>query len=296
MHVRRGVYVRRRRAGTTGWAGAGRRVVLVGHHRAMATSTDVREPTAGRSRRPLLIGAVVAVALVLGVLWWFFLRDDAPEAFDIDDAVAGATDEDPEDVVDDDAAADPATTAPGPDGVDGTWVVDPAAGADAGGSAAGFRVAEELATVGATEAVGRTTQVTGSITIAGTTVSAAEFEVDMASLQTDDSRRDGRMRSALATDQFPTSTFVLTQPIELGTIPAEGETISVTATGDLTIKGVTNPVDLALDAQVVDDTLVVVGAVPVVFADYGVEAPTAAIVVSVEDRGTIELQLFFSRG
>ena len=187
------------------------------------------------------------------------------------------------------------TTAAVPEGADGTWVVDPAAGAEAGGSAAGFRVAEELATVGATEAVGRTSQVTGSITIAGTTVDAAEFEVDMGSLQTDDARRDGRMRGALATDQFPTASFVLTEPIELGSIPAEGETITVTAVGDLTIKGVTRPVEVTLDAQVVDSTLVVVGNVPVVFADHGVEAPTAAIVVSVADRGTIELQLFLTR-
>jgi polyisoprenoid-binding protein YceI len=263
----------------------------------MSTPTDERDATTGRSRRPLLIGALVVVALVIGALWWFFLRDDAPDAFDIDDAVAGATGDDAGEEGDEpgvDAPADTSTTAP--DGVDGTWIVDPTAGAEAGGSAAGFRVAEELATVGATEAVGRTTQVTGSLTIAGTTVRAAQVEVDMASLQTDDARRDGRMRAALATDQFPTSTFVLTEPIELGAIPAEGETISVAAIGDLTIKGVTNPVEVALDAQVVDSTLVVVGAVPVVFADYGVEAPTAAIVVSVADQGTIELQLFLTRG
>ena len=256
----------------------------------MAMPSDGPAPRTGPSRKALLIGALVVVAVVAGALWWFLLRDDSPEAFDIDDAVAGATTDD-----DDADPADPTTTEAAPDGVDGTWTVDPEAGADAGGSAAGFRVAEELATFGATEAVGRTSQVTGSITIAGTAVTEAAFEVDMGSLQTDDDRRDGRMRSALATDQFPTATFVLAEPIELGTIPAEGETTSVGAVGDLTIKGVTNRVELALDAQVVGDTLVVVGAVPVVFSEYGVEAPTAAIVVSVADRGTIELQLVLSR-
>jgi polyisoprenoid-binding protein YceI len=257
----------------------------------MATPTDQRDDTARRDRRRLLVGAVVVLVVVLGGIWWFFLRGDAPEAFDIDDAVAGAG-RTTEPVDEADADPDPE---PAPEGVDGTWVVDPTAGAEAGGSAAGFRVAEELATVGVTEAVGRTSDVTGSVTIAGTTVTEASFTVELATLQTDDARRDGRMRQALATDEFPTATFVLTEPIELGTLPAEGETISVVAAGDLTIKGVTNPVAIDLDAQVVGDTLVVVGSTPVVFADHGVEAPTAAIVVSVEDRGTIELQLFLTR-
>ena len=63
----------------------------------------------------------------------------------------------------------------------------------------------------------------------------------------------------------------------------------------MTIKGVTNTVDIALDARLVDGTLVVVGSAPVVFDDYGVEKPTAAIVVSLEDEGTIEFQLFFAK-
>ena len=246
------------------------------------------QTTATRSKRPLVAVAVVALLTLGAAGWWFFIRDDSPAAFDIDTAAEGAGDDRSGTEDEENGASFDGT-------VEGTWTIDTAAGVDAGGTSAGFRVDEELASIGATTAVGRTEGVEGTLTIEGTTVTAVEITVDMASLQTDDSRRDGRMRSALATDEFPTATFSLTEPIELGSIPEDGETISVTATGDMTIKGATNPVDIALDARLVDGTLVVVGSSPVVFDDYGVEKPTAAIVVSLEDEGTIEFQLFFAK-
>lgn len=258
-------------------------------------------PSGRVSRRAIVIGvAVVALAAVAAGVWWFFIRDDSPAAFDIDTAAEGAESTDGDDDTADDETGDTGTTDAAGESVDGdvegVWTIDPDAGADAGGTSAGFRVDEELSSIGANTVVGRTSGVTGNLVIEGTTVTDVEVTVDMASLETDDSRRDGRMSDALAADEFPTASFVLAEPIDLGSIPAPGETISVTATGDLTIKGVTRAVDVALDARLVDGTLVVVGSAPVVFADYGVEAPSAPIVVSVDDNGLIEFQLFFGRG
>ena len=101
------------------------------------------------------------------------------------------------------------------------------------------------------------------------------------------------MQDALETGQFPTATFTLTQPIDLGEAVNTGAPVSVDAAGDLTIHGVTTPVTLPLDAQLVDDTIVVVGSLDIALSTYGVEAPTPPIVVSVSDQATIELQLFF---
>jgi hypothetical protein len=39
----------------------------------------------------------------------------------------------------------------------------------------------------------------------------------------------------------------------------------------------------------------VVGTFDIVFADYGVEVPSAPIVLSVEDHGVVEIQLFLTR-
>ncbi len=132
------------------------------------------------------------------------------------------------------------------------------------------------------------------MTIDGTTVTAVSVEANMDAITTNDSRRDDNARRALDTDEFPTATFELTQPIELGDAAASGEPVAVTAIGDLTIHGTTLPVEIPLEAQLVDGVVVVVGSVDVVFADYGVSVPDAQIVVSAEDHGVIELQLFFT--
>jgi polyisoprenoid-binding protein YceI len=165
----------------------------------------------------------------------------------------------------------------------------------ASGSFAGFRVDEELVQIGSGEAVGRTGEVAGTIVIDGSTLGSADIEVDMTDLQTDQSRRDNKVQDALETDQFPTASFSLTQPVDLGPGGAEGEEVSVQAVGDLTIHGVTQEVTVDLDTQLVDGTAVVVGSVPVTFSDYGVEVPSAPMVLSVADEGTVELQLLFVR-
>jgi len=182
--------------------------------------------------------------------------------------------------------------------VAGAWTVDTTIGdfdfEQATGSFAGFRVDEEL-TIGEVTAVGRTGEVSGFIQIGAGGLEAAEITVDMSTIESDRPLRDGRTRQALGTDQFPTATFVLTEPVALPADAADGTAFSLEAAGELTVKGVANPAVFALDAQFVDDVIVVVGSTEVTFADYGVQAPSAPIVVSVEDHGIIEFQLLFTR-
>ena len=212
--------------------------------------------------------------------------DDADDA-DAGDADAAATDEGSD------------TDDPAIDDVSGDWTVDTSIGEfsfeDSTGTYVGFRVGEELTSVGVTEAVGRTPEVTGTVSIDGQTVTATSIEADMTALTTDVSRRDGAARRALETDSFPTAGFVLTEPIDLGADPASGAPVSATAVGDLTVHGVTNPVEVAIDAQLVGDTIAIVGSTDVVFADYGVTPPSAPVVVSLDDFGIIEFQLFLTR-
>ncbi len=103
------------------------------------------------------------------------------------------------------------------------------------------------------------------------------------------------MQSALATSQYPTATFTLTQSVDLGPAAATGASISVTAVGDLTIHGTTKQVEIPLQAQLVNGTAVVVGSIDLTFADYGVAVPTSPVVVSVDDHGTLEFQLLLKR-
>lgn len=215
---------------------------------------------------------------------------ESPEASEEpDEPSAGPTDPG----ADDDAGSGDALSA-----VAGAWTVDTTIGdfdfEQATGSFAGFRVDEEL-TIGEVTAVGRTGEVSGFIQIGAGGLEAAEITVDMSTIESDRPLRDGRTRQALGTDQFPTATFVLTEPVALPADAADGTAFSLEAAGELTVKGVANPAVFALDAQLVDDVIVVVGSTEVTFADYGVQAPSAPIVVSVEDHGIIEFQLLFTR-
>ncbi len=240
--------------------------------------------------------ALAGVAIVgLAALWFFFLRSDNPERVSLDDAVAAATattDEVAPVEALPEAPDDAATDDPVEVGLDGTWSV-----LSDDSSFAGYRVGEELAGIGVTEAVGRTSAVSGSLELEGSTLTAVNIEVDMTSLRSDDSRRDGAMgRQALETGAFPTATFVLTGSFDLGGIPKEGIAVSVAATGDLTLHGVTQSLEFPLEAQLVGDRIVVVGSVDIVYGDFGIALPAAPILVGVNDHGLIELQLTFVRG
>lgn len=266
--------------------------------------------TSGSRRRSLLIvGAVgvVVVAVVLGGVFWF-LRDDAPQSVSLEGATAGlpassSTTAPPTGQAGQvsTTAAATASSAPAgvPAGVAGTWSVDTGVGKfdfeNSTGSFVGFRVKEQLQGIGDVTAVGRTPKVSGTLRIDGTKVSVVEVTADMTALVTNDSRRDGKARGALDTARFPTARFVLTAPVDLGPDAASGKPVTVEAQGELTVKGVTRPVRVPLQAKLQGDTVVVVGSVEIVFADYGVQVPSAPIVLSVQDHGALELQLFFRR-
>ncbi|WP_026365400.1 YceI family protein [Promicromonospora sukumoe] len=168
----------------------------------------------------------------------------------------------------------------------GTWTVTD-------GSFAGYRVDEVLQGEDVT-VTGRTEDVTGSVTVADGAITAADIEVDIASVATDEANRDGYFRdTAMEVDQFPTATFVLTEPA-----PIEEGATSVALTGDLTVHGVTQPA--TVDAEVAGDAtsgdpVQVVGSVPVTFEDFGVEAPDLGF-VTVEDEGSIEFSLQLAPG
>jgi polyisoprenoid-binding protein YceI len=185
-------------------------------------------------------------------------------------------------------AAAPGTAPSGSASADGTWTVG-------AGSEAGYRVKEVLFGQ-STTAVGRTTDVTGSITLAGTQVSAGDFTVDMTTVHSDKSGRDGQFQGRIMdTASFPTSTFKLTQPIELGSTPAEGTPITATATGDLTLHGTTKSVTFEVQAQRSGSSIQVVGQIPITFADWGIPNPSFGP-ASTEDNGILEFSLVFAQG
>ena len=278
----------------------------------------------------LITGVLVVLAAVVVALWLLFFRDDAPEAVsteagleqlqedlaatddDSDDAPSLSGDDTATDDTDTEVEADPepadeqeaglgADQSPTGGAANGTWTVDDEFGdfdfETASGSFAGFRVEEEL-TVGEVTAVGRTGGVTGSLTIEDGTLAAAEITIDMTTIESNDGRRENAIRGAVGAGDFPTATFVLTEPMQLDIEALEsGSTLLVDVVGDLTVKGTTNQVAFFLQATIVEPGIgLIIGSTEIFWEDFGVTPPRAPIVVSVAEHGTVEFQLIIRPG
>lgn len=222
--------------------------------------------------RKILV-ALVALALLIPLGTYAYIHwiaDDAPDRLSL------ATD------------APPTSAGAAPTGtVEGSWQAT-------AGSQVGYRVKEVLFGQ-STEAVGRTTKVTGTMAIAGTTVTAVDLTVDMNSVSSDESRRDGQFRGRIMnTSRFPTATFKLTKPLSLSSIPTDSSTIRVSAVGDLTLRGTTKSVTVPLEARRNGDRIEVSGAVPIVFAEWGIPNPSFGPATT-EDHGELELLVVFAR-
>ena len=183
------------------------------------------------------------------------------------------------------AEAAPGTSAAPQSAASSQWVATDA-------SQVGYRVQEILFGVDTT-AVGRTNQVDGTLTIGGAQVTGVDFTVDVASITSDESRRDSAFRGrVMSADEFPTATFALTQPIDLGATPVDGAEVTTQATGDLTLRGVTNAVTFDVTAKQESGLIGVQGSIPVVFNDYGIANPSNGG-VQTEDDGLVEFILVF---
>jgi polyisoprenoid-binding protein YceI len=220
--------------------------------------------------------ALVAAPVVASFVYLNLIRDDPPPELTLDDVTTTTG-----------SSTSPSSGGTAVEGIEGDWSVGD-------GSIVGYRVSEELFGQSA-DAVGRSEGVTGSLTIVGTTVTEASFEVDMTTFESDESRRDGQFEGRIMeVAEFPTATFSLTQPIEVGRAPVEGQDVEVEATGDLTLHGVTREVTVPLTARLRGSTFAVDGSVTVTFTDFGIDDPSGGP-ASVGTDGELEVLLVLTR-
>ena len=179
-------------------------------------------------------------------------------------------------------------------GIAGTWTV-------ATGEA-GYRVRERLANLPAeSDAVGRTKDVTGNITLSGSgnaiSVDAGTITVNTTTIVSNESRRDDRMRTeGLQTDQYETATFVLTKPVAIPTSALTGTASDVTLTGDLTLHGVTKSVSIPAQAQLVNATVSVAGSLSFPLSDFSITPPNVGgFILSIADTGALEFSVSFAK-
>jgi polyisoprenoid-binding protein YceI len=231
----------------------------------------------GRRWRWTVAGVIAVVVLAVAgpFVYINFVKSDAPAPL-----TAATT-----------APTTPATTQAGQSASDGsiagTYSVT-------SGSQAGYRVKEVLFGQDA-EAVGRTSAVTGQITVDGTRVTAGDFSVDLTTVQSDESRRDNQFQTRIMdTATYPTATFKLAQPIELAALPADGASVTAKALGQLTLRGTTREVMVDVSAQRSGGSIRLSGQIPVTFADFNIPNPSFGP-ASTEDHGLIEFLLVLAR-
>jgi polyisoprenoid-binding protein YceI len=237
-----------------------------------------------KSRRGLiaaaLAGALALLAIGVAIIYFVVFPSSAPAKLALGTS-----------------PATPSTTSaasPGTSDASGSWTVT-------SGSQAGYRVRETLAFVGApSDAVGRTSSVHGTMTVAQAgsayTVSAASLTVDVNTLTSDRAMRDQRIHfMGLQSDQYPKATFVLSSPIQLPSSAASGQTVTVSAAGQLTIHGVTRAVTIPLQARLTGSQIQVAGSITFPFSEFGMTPPSIAGFVSVENNATMEFAINFAR-
>jgi polyisoprenoid-binding protein YceI len=221
--------------------------------------------------RWLVVGVVAVLVIVVGgpFVYFHFIEGPAPAPLSLDTTPTSTL-----------KAGD--TLAP----LAGTWKI-------ASNSLVRYRVQETLFGQSNT-AVGKTSSVTGSMTIAGTNVTAASFSVDMTSVTSGQSLRDGQFQNRIMdTADFPTATFALTSPIPLGTPPKEGAQKAYSAVGKLTLHGTPKTVTIPLAARRTANEIAVHGKLPITFSDYGIDNPSGGP-ATVGDTGQMEFVLEFA--
>jgi polyisoprenoid-binding protein YceI len=231
----------------------------------------------------LLGGAAVLVLLIVGGTWVYIhvIEGPAPAPLSLNSAGSQAPSQP--------AGASSGTTAGAAvsGGVTGSWKV-------ASGSVVGYRVNEVLAGQN-NVAVGRTSDISGSMTIRSGSVTAASFTVRMATIKSDQSQRDAQFNGRIMdTSAYQTGTLTLTQPIALGSLPAGGVIRTYHATANLTLHGRTSPVTFTLQAERTSAGAEVSGSIPIVFADWGISNPSFSGFVTTQNHGLLEFLIRFS--
>ena len=162
-------------------------------------------------------------------------------------------------------------------------------------SKVGYRAKEVLFGQKA-EGSGQTNAVTGSMTIAGTSVSAVNLTADLTKLKSDESRRDAQVQGRiLQTAEFPNATLKLAKPINFGKVPAEGVAITQKGSVELTLKGVTKTVDVSVSARVKAGKVELAGSIPLTWADWGIDDPSFVGQITVEPNGLMEFLVVFAK-
>ena len=167
-------------------------------------------------------------------------------------------------------------------------------------SEARYRIREQLAGVSfPNDAVGITRVIEGGIALdpQGRVVAGeSSFRVDVRTLTSDQPRRDNYVRrNTLETERYPTATFVPVEARGLAVPVPRSGSATFELIGDFTVRAVTRRTTWQATATFNGAEADVRARTAFRFADFGLQVPRVASVLSVEDDIRLELDLVLRR-
>jgi hypothetical protein len=161
------------------------------------------------------------------------------------------------------------------------------------GSTAGFRARETFAGM-SNDVVGRTSNVSGRVSVAGGKVVSGAFSVDLAALKVV-GNSSSQFSDRLDVSHYPQASVSIVAPMTLKPDPTSGTTASGNGLARLTLKGTTREVTVMVIARYTGSSWQAVGSIPVAYPLWGITVPDGYGVGSLSDHGTAEFLLILSR-
>jgi polyisoprenoid-binding protein YceI len=171
--------------------------------------------------------------------------------------------------------------------IEGEWTV-------AAGSQAGFRVGQTVLGMQG-DVTGRTSGVTGSLTVAGDQIAAAEFQVDLTSIEAN-GKSSPQFEQSLDTTHYPTATITLSRPLSLGSGFDSGTIVTATVNAELALRGTTHEVTFTVQGRRDGPAIEAAGSIPIDFSEWGITLPAGfGPLGSLADHGEAEFLLVLNR-
>jgi polyisoprenoid-binding protein YceI len=142
-------------------------------------------------------------------------------------------------------------------------------------------------------ALGKTNAVSGDLQVSTDgkpTGKITKITVDLRTLTSDSSRRDGRIRTQwLESDKYPFAEFTSTDVQGTPDTYTEGQEVNFKLTGDMKIREVTKPVTFDVKGKLEGDTITGNATSKILMKDFGFDPPSVAGMLTVEDGVTITI-------
>ena len=143
------------------------------------------------------------------------------------------------------------------------------------------------------DAIGTTHSVSGSFKIRegnSPLVAGMNIQVDLRTLQSDSSRRDGYIQqNTLETNSYPYATFVSVSTQGLPASYADGQTVHFQLIGNMTMHGKTNKETFDVQGKVVGNTISGTATSTIYMTDFGIQPPNLANIAIAQNKVVITL-------